>query len=155
MITVLFHTLLNAALQGAEPAAPDFQAFVAWALSTVLTLGGFAALLTFLVNAGKQFNIVQDGWAPKIVAGGNLLVFVALIALKIFRPDSVAQYLGIFDQTSAALAQVGTIILGFLLQMGVSRRTHAEVKGFPLIGTSLTLKSLQGSAAPPAPIDKK
>ena len=56
-------------------------------LPQFLALGGVAALVTALVNAGKQFGLVKDGQAPTAALLLNALGFAALLLLNVFAPD--------------------------------------------------------------------
>lgn len=99
-------------------------------------LAGFAALIAFVINLGKVVGFVKDGTAEKWSAGLNLVGLIILFSVKIFRPDLDIE--GI-DQTLLQVANIGTYILGFVLQLGVSKFSNYAVKGVPIIGKSYSL----------------
>lgn len=106
-------------------------------LGVFVKLSGVAALVTTLVNAGKQFGLVKDGDAPKWTAGLNALGFGLFIAARIVNFDVAP-----VDATLGNVANVLIALLALLGQFGVGRILNAGVRGTPLIGYSHSLKRL-------------
>lgn len=104
-------------------------------------LTGVPALVAVLINALKQFGVVQDGWAPLWSTGFNLLILILLFVAHIVGFTNLDQ----LDQVAATLAQIGTFVLALLYQLLISRATHAAVKGVPVIGYSYTMKAAAGA----------
>ena len=96
-------------------------------------LVGFPAFVTVLVNVLKVFGVVKDGEATKYVAGFNAVGLLALLVALAVVPglDILA-----VDQNLAGLASFLTALLGFVVQMGVSKFSHTQIRGVPLIGKS-------------------
>lgn len=102
-------------------------------LAQLAALGGVAAFITFLVNALKQFGVVKDGDALNWVTGLNLVALVGLFVAHIVGFNVTG-----LDTILATLAQIGTMLLALLLQVGVSRVAHTLVKGTWVIGKSFS-----------------
>lgn len=100
------------------------------------TLAGVAALIAALVNVAKTFGL-PDGKAPQVSAGLSLAAFVALAALKIFKPEINVEGL---DQQAADLAALVLYVLGFVVQMGLPAKFHAFLAGgnVPVFGKSFS-----------------
>ena len=96
-------------------------------------LVGVAALIAVLINVMKLVGVVKDGQAPTWSAGLNLAGLIALLVLKVVKPEFDP---GEVDQQAGTLAEIGVLITGFVLQLLASKATHAAVKGVPVIGTS-------------------
>lgn len=115
----------------------------------VAALAGFAALVSLIINILKIVKIkgqpvVTDGSAQKWSAGLNLAGILALYVYRIFYPE--APVTGI-DATLMEIATVGSYILMFISQLGISKVTHEIVKGTPVIGRSYSLDRLRILAA--------
>lgn len=108
----------------------------------LLGLGGVAACITALVNAGKRVGIVKDGQAPAWAFGLNLVGMAGYLALQQLAPDTNLQQL---DATAGEFAKIGFIILGLVGQMAVSRGTNAIIKGTPVIGYQNQAPQVYGS----------
>ncbi|MEW6649315.1 MAG: hypothetical protein AB1453_03895 [Chloroflexota bacterium] len=117
--------------QSGEPPVPEQD--VNQLLVSFLSLAGVGALISALVNVGKTIGWVKDGQAPVVVTGLNLVGMVALFALRLVRPDFD---IGAADDLAQGIAQVLTVVLGFVIQLGSSRLTHAAVKNVPIVGKS-------------------
>lgn len=100
-----------------------------------LSLGGVGTLVAALVNALKTVGVVKDGQAQTFSLGFNLVGLVALFALGLFAPD--ADLAGI-DATAAQVAQLLTIVVGLVVQLGGSKIAHSVLKGAPVIGKTFT-----------------
>ncbi len=109
----------------------------------VLALAGFAALIALLVNVGKLIGFIKDGDAVKWSGGLNLLGILALFVTRLFLPTFDVS--GI-DQTLLTIATVGSYILGYVLELGISKLTHIAVKGLPVIGKSYSLQAKLAAA---------
>lgn len=123
----------QAAPLAADPVNPvDFDALA----KTFLSLGGVAALVPAIVNAAKRFGWVADGKAPEWMMVLNMIGFVGLGALQLTGRANLVPYL---DEQAGLLANVLTVILGYIAQLFVSRVTHQQVlAGLPLIGKSFS-----------------
>ena len=106
-------------------------------LAQFLALAGVGALVAFVVNALKQFGVVKDGDAQNWATLFNLAGLVALFLLKVFVPSAD---IGKLDGIAAALAQIGVLVLGLVVQMGGSKLAHASARGVWLIGKSYSFK---------------
>lgn len=109
-------------------------------LALALSLTGFAAFTTMLVNVLKLIKVkgnplVKDGDAPKWTAGITLVGVIALYTTKLFLPT--------FDPTGIdkiflEIATIGTYITSFVVTVGLEKLFHIFVKGAPVVGTSYT-----------------
>lgn len=99
------------------------------------SLVGVAAVITVVINTLKHFGVVQDGTAQNWSAGLNLGALAILIALRIFRPDISLAFL---DETAGRVAEVGLVILGYVMQLGISQSTHDKVRDIPIVGKTFT-----------------
>lgn len=97
----------------------------------LLGLGGVAACITALINAGKRYGLIKDGQAPAWSFGLNLVGMAGYLAIQQLAPDTNLQQL---DATAGEFAKIGFIILGLVGQMAVSKGTNAVVRGTPVIG---------------------
>lgn len=99
------------------------------------TLPGVATLVTSLVNTGKQFGWVADGWAGRWMAGLNLAALGLLVYFKFFQPDIAVEYI---DAQAAILAEVLIFITGYLVQLVASKSAHDALSkaGVPVVGFS-------------------
>jgi len=81
------------------------------------TLAGVSALVTALVSIFRWAGVIKtEETAGKWTAGLNLVAFIALVALGIFRPDLA---LGFLDGLAVQAATIALFVLGFLTQMTV------------------------------------
>lgn len=99
------------------------------------SLMGVSRLIAVLVNLFKAIHVVKDGTADKWAAAMNLLAFIALVALGVFRPGLTME---ILDGYAGQIAMVLMLVLGFVAQMTGSKSAHDQLKaaGIPLIGMS-------------------
>jgi len=96
---------------------------------------GVAALIALLINAGKVVGLVKDGTAQTWSAALNLIGMIALLLLKVFKPDL---NLIAIDTTAGQIAAAGVVILGLISQLGISKLTNTFVRGIPVIGAANT-----------------
>ena len=82
---------------------------------------GFATLVPVIINILKTFGVVKEDTAQTWSAGINLIGLLALYGLRLFRPEFSVE--GI-DAVFLEVATVGTYILGFMSQLGISKLTH-------------------------------
>ncbi len=104
-------------------------------VNQLMALGGFAALVAILINVLKGFGVVKDGTAGTWAAGLNLAGLITLFALSIFEPGFEV---GEIDAHLAQIAEILTLIFGYVMQNWVSKGTHQVLStgGVPLIGKS-------------------
>jgi hypothetical protein len=102
-----------------------------------VALAGIAALISVVVNLLKVAGVVKDGQSEYYVVGLNLLGLVVLFVFHVFQPSAIN--LPGWDATAASIAQILTIVLGFIGQLGVSRVSYAATKGMPIIGKSFAV----------------
>lgn len=98
-------------------------------------LAGFAALVALVINVLKLFSLVKDGQAQTWSAAINLLGMIGFIAYKIINPSFDPA--GI-DSQIGQIVQIAQILLGYVMQLGVSKITHSAVRNVPVIGKSNT-----------------
>jgi len=96
---------------------------------------GVAALIALLINAGKVVGLVKDGTAQTWSAALNLIGMIALLFLKVFKPNL---NLIAIDTTAGQIAAAGVVILGLISQLGISKLTNTFVRGIPVIGAANT-----------------
>lgn len=136
---------------GSEPPqdqAPDNPVSFAWlevlASLTVsfVALAGVAALVSALINLLKLTPLVNDANTGAWVAGLNLVAFLGVAALKIFRPEIGLQALNGYAAEAATLF---VFVTGYLSQIGLSRLWHVQVL------KPLALPGVSTSFSPPTP----
>ena len=115
---------------------------IATLVSQFTALAGVGALIALVVNVLKTFGLVKDGQAPAASLLLNLAGVVALILLKVFKPDMDVAGL---DATAAAIASAGVTLFGLFVQLWGSRLAHLAVAGAPVVGKSHSLE-LTGKA---------
>lgn len=118
-----------------EPTPPDPLNVMLEISVAFASLIGIAALVTILVQIGKLIGFVQDATANKWAAGLNLLFFIALVLLGIFRPDLTLDFL---DGYAGRIAQVLVYLLGFVIQITRSKPIYDAMKAarVPLLSKS-------------------
>lgn len=98
-------------------------------------LGGFGALIGFIVNILKTVGLVKDGQAPNYVAGLNLLGLAGLLAARVYAPDLD---LGAVDAQVQAFVDVALVVFAYVMQLLGSKLGHASVRGALVIGKSFS-----------------
>jgi hypothetical protein len=101
------------------------------------TLAGVAAFIAALVNVAKTFGL-PDGYAPKVSAGFSLVAFIALVSLKIFKPEIDVTGL---DKWAAELGVLVLYVLGLVAQLGLPAKFHEFLSNsrVPVVGKSYSL----------------
>jgi hypothetical protein len=133
---LLVAAVLPALAQTEPPPAPDPN-FLPELVAQFLALGGVAAVIALLINVGKRAGWIKDGQATSASLLLNLVGLVGLGLLRVFAPDFDIAGL---DGIAAQIAEAGTILLGLVWQLFISRQTHEQVKGVPVIGKSFTFE---------------
>ena len=117
--------------QEAVPATPLSDLLV-----TFQSLTGVAMLIAGIVNALKQFGVVQDGQAGTWSAGLNL---GALAALFIAQVAGYGSYIPSVNEQAGGLAAVFSVLFAYLYQLYAARKTHDMVLvGLPVIGKTFS-----------------
>src|SRR3990167_2247463 len=100
-------------------------------------LAGAGALIALVVNVLKYAGVVKDGQAVTYSLVLNTIGMVALIAIKVFRPDL---YVAQLDGIAAQVAAAGVTLFGLFVQLYGSRLGHQAVAGIPVLGKSHSLE---------------
>jgi len=101
-------------------------------------LAGFAALVTLIINVLKHFGVIKDGAAQTWSLVANGAIIIIMYTLKIIKPDFEFASL---DSIAAEVATVGNFIFQLVVQLFVSKVTHATVSGVPVVGYSYSLEA--------------
>jgi len=107
---------------------PLLKVLVGWS-----ALAGVAALIALVINVLQHFPLGEDGKAQSWSAALNLIAMAVFLGLKIYNPQ--VDLAGI-DAEIAKVAQMALIILGYVAQLGISKGTHAALRGVPVLGKS-------------------
>jgi len=101
-------------------------------------LVGVAALIASVINLFKILNIVKDDTSQYWSAGLNLVAFIVLALVGVFKPDLSAAFL---DQYAEKIATVITFILGLATMLVGAPLWHKGLSAgkVPLIGKSFTV----------------
>lgn len=135
---------VSAASRTDAAAPPDFLDWLTNMLFVVLpTLIGVAALVTVVTNVLKTTGVIADGNATAWAAGLNLVGIVALILLKIFKPDWTFDFI---DATAGKIANILMVLSAYVFQIVLSGKVHDALKGIPVIGKSYTLEKLKAAS---------
>jgi hypothetical protein len=118
-----------------EPSPPDPLGVILVISIAFASLVGVAALVAVVVQIGKLIGVVKDSTANQWAAGLNLLCFIALVLLGVFRPDLTLEFL---DGYAGRIAQALIYVLGFVIQITGSQPIYARLKAvrFPLLSKS-------------------
>ena len=100
-------------------------------LNTLLSLGGFGALVGVIINVLKTVGLIKDGQATNYATGLNLLLLIALFVGKVMGFDVAG-----LDGVAGQVADTGIAILNLLVMVGGSRLFHVTLKGVPVVGRS-------------------
>ncbi len=98
-------------------------------------LGGFGALIAFLINILKTIGVVKDGQATAWSTGLNLLGLIGLYAVGLAKPNLDLTEI---DAQVAQFVAVGIVVFDYIIQLLGSKLAHNTVRGTPLIGKSLS-----------------
>lgn len=103
------------------------------------TLAGFGAFIALVVNILKKFGIVNDGNADLWAKGLNLAGLVVVGVLFLAVPDAlpvVDKILGLLAELGGVVLPLLALVLGWPVMNRVSKFTHDNVRGVPLLGKS-------------------
>jgi hypothetical protein len=105
----------------------------------LMVLGGFAALISVIINVLKTIGVVKDGQAGMWSAGLNLAGLIALFATGIVAPEFDISGL---DENIAQIAEILSLIFAFITQNWISKGTHTVFSSgqVPIIGRSFSNK---------------
>jgi hypothetical protein len=143
LLVVALAAFLPAAVHAVSPASaplpPDVLNVVVVIMLGFASLVGVSKLVAALVNLLKLTGLVKDGTANKWAAGMNLVAFITLVLLGVFRPDLT---MSILDGFAGQIAMVILFVLGFIVQITGSQSTHDALKAarVPLLGASFSGK---------------
>lgn len=101
------------------------------------SLIGVSKLIAAVINLLKTIGVVKDGTSAKWAAALNLLAFIALVLLGVFRPDLTMELL---DGYAGQIAAILLFVLGFISQIVGSQSAHVALSNarVPLIGKSFS-----------------
>ena len=102
-------------------------------LHTLLSLGGFGALIGVIINVAKTLGLVKDGQATNYATGLNLILLIGLFVGKVMGFDVAG-----LDGVAGEIANAGIAILQLLVMLGGSRLFHNTLRGVPVVGRSLS-----------------
>ena len=94
---------------------------------------GFPAFVSACVNVAKYFNVLPDGYAPKVIFWLNIVGFAG-VAVAYFTGN--VPVLTDIDKQLGDLASFLLSFVAFISQLGFAKLYHAGLKGAPVIGTS-------------------
>lgn len=121
--------------QGVMPADEIFKEILQLVSGGFAALVGVPALVAALINILKTIGVVKDATAGQWSAGLSLAAFIAVIVLRVFRPDIM---LDVLDGYAGQIAQIIIYVLGFVVMMFMPAVFHARLKGaqVPVLGKS-------------------
>ena len=103
-----------------------------------MALGGIALFIATVVNVLKALKILQDGQAPTVSFGLNLVAFVIFSLLGWFKPG--VEWAAI-DTTLAMIANALITIMKLATQVLASKLWHENVlKTVPVLGFSYSAR---------------
>lgn len=104
-------------------------------------LVGVAALLAVIINVFKYFGLVKDGTSGTWFAALSLISMAVLVAMHFFAPTVGIEFL---DAQAKVLAEILTIVLGYLVQLKTGSGTAGLLKQMkiPVVGSSSTESTL-------------
>jgi hypothetical protein len=116
---------------------PDVLNIAVTILLGFASLLGISKLIAALINVLKLVGVVKDGTSSRWSAALNLVAFIALVAVGVFKPGLTTELL---DGYAGQIAAVLLFILGFLTQIVGSKSGHDALSdaGVPLIGKSFS-----------------
>ena len=105
----------------------------------LMVLGGFAALISVVINVLKTIGVVKDGQAGLWATGLNLAGLIGLFVAGIVAPEFDVPGL---DGNMAQIAEILSLIFVFITQNWISKGTHAVFSSgqVPVIGRSFSDK---------------
>lgn len=108
-------------------------------LNLFLSLAGFAAFITFLVNFGKFIGWIKDGTADLWVKYLNFAGLVVVGVLFFAFPGAISlvdQILGLLAELGGVLLPLLALALGWPVANAVSGFTHSKIRGVLVLGHS-------------------
>lgn len=96
---------------------------------------GIAAAISMVIGLMKTFGWVKDGQSQTWSAGLNLLGLAAFFYVKTAYPNVDMQQV---DTAVGNFVNVATIVISYVVSLGVSKLTYVATKNVPLIGKSFT-----------------
>lgn len=113
----------------------------------LLTLGGYAALVAALINAGKKFGLIKDGQAPAYSLILNVIGLVVLALIRLFAPQTD---ITATDGVLETIAQVLIYALSLAAQLGITKTANVALRGAPVVGYSHSEEKEKAADSPPA-----
>ena len=104
-------------------------------LPLFVSLIGFPALVSAIVNVAKNYGWLADGSAPKLV--GYLTLGGLVVTAGFFFTGNVPLLTQI-DAQLGSLAMFLLTLATFVGELGLAKVYHAGLKGTPVIGKSYT-----------------
>lgn len=101
------------------------------------SLIGVSKLIAAVINLLKTIGVVKDGTSAKWAAALNLLAFIVLVLLGVFKPALTMELL---DGYAGQIAAILLFVLGFISQIVGSQSAHVALSNarVPLIGKSFS-----------------
>lgn len=101
------------------------------------SLVGVSKLIAAVINLLKTIGVVKDGTSAKWAAALNLLAFIVLVLLGVFKPALTMELL---DGYAGQIAAILLFVLGFISQIVGSQSAHVALSNarVPLIGKSFS-----------------
>lgn len=106
-----------------------------------LSLAGFGAFITLVVNILKLVGVVKDGTADLWVKYLNLAGLVIVGVLFFAAPDAIPfvdRILGLLAELGGVLLPILALVLGWPIANFASEKTYGKIKGVKLLGYSNT-----------------
>lgn len=125
----------------AQGALPDFDKILSEIMQLItggfVSLVGVPALIAALINVLKYIGLVKDTTASNWSAGFSLVAFLAVVLLRVLRPDIM---LDVLDGYAGQVAQIIVYLMSFIVMMLAPAAFHARLKSaqVPLLGKSFS-----------------
>lgn len=125
------------AAAGVPPLPAETFNIVVMIMLGFASLIGVSKLIAAVINLLKTIGVVKDGTSAKWAAALNLLAFLTLVLLGVFRPDLTMELL---DGYAGQIAAILLFVLGFISQIVGSQSAHIALSNarVPLIGKSFS-----------------
>ena len=96
---------------------------------------GVGALISVGIQIAKYFNLIADGNAQKVIGGVNLVGVIVVCVIVIFFPDFDLLKA---DSVAGQLANLLTLVFGYIVSLFGSKFTYDQLRGLPFLGKSFT-----------------